>query len=345
MADRVILTGDIRSGLTQFLNQGNYNRVAILADENTRRHCLPLIDNALNKFDLILIPSGEHHKNLTTCETIWGKMTGTALDRKSLMINLGGGVIGDMGGFCAATYKRGLDFINIPTTLLAMVDASVGGKSGIDFLGYKNHIGLFVSPAAVMIDPVFLKTLPENELRSGFAEVIKHSLIADADYWKKIVTLGFHQQPWAEHIAHSVKIKSSVVERDPRESGLRKILNFGHTLGHAIESYFLEIIRKPILHGEAVAAGMICELFLSSEFNGLDPSDARSAVDYLSNTFGKLPIDLDMAGKIVSLTRQDKKNENGELRFSLLKKIGDASFNIPITPGQSENALIKYVKI
>ncbi|HLF34258.1 MAG TPA: 3-dehydroquinate synthase [Cyclobacteriaceae bacterium] len=344
MAENVILTHNIRSELESFLRLGNYEKIAILADENTSRVCLPLLNGSVKDPILIRIHSGEEFKNLATCEKIWSEMTGAGLGRKSLMINLGGGVIGDMGGFCAATFKRGIDFINIPTSLLAMVDASVGGKSGIDFHGYKNHIGLFIMPSVVMIDAVFLDTLPENELRSGFAEVIKHSLIADESYWKKISSADFRNQSWAEHIAHSVRIKTAVVEEDPRESGKRKILNFGHTLGHAIESYFLSETRHPILHGEAVAAGMICELFLSSEIMGLGHDEAKSVVNYLFGTFGKLDIDKNLSGKIVALTGQDKKNEGGELRFSLLKKIGEASINIPVTPEQTEKALIRYIE-
>jgi 3-dehydroquinate synthase len=257
-------------------------------------------------------------------------------------MNLGGGVICDMGGFCASTYKRGIDFINLPTTLLAQVDASAGGKLGIDFQGFKNHIGLFSLPVAVLIDPGFLNTLPERELKSGFAEVIKHCLIADHDQWEKVKEVAFQKQPWKDLIAHSISIKSSVVLNDPREKGLRKILNFGHTLGHAIETYFLGTKKYEVLHGEAVAAGMICEIFLSEELLKLNSADADSAVDYLYKTYGKLGIESQNAKTIISLAQQDKKNEKGELRFSLLPEIGKASFNIPVSKEQAEKAMLKY---
>ena len=187
------------------------------------------------------------------------------------MINLGGGVIGDMGGFCAATYKRGIRFINIPTTLLAQVDASVGGKLGIDFRGFKNHIGLFTMPEQVLVDVKFLETLPERELRSGFAEVIKHYLISDHSEWEKLNSLSFEKQDWKHHVTESVKIKSAVVDRDPIEKGFRKVLNFGHTIGHALETFFLsrKNSKVKVLHGEAIAAGMICELYLSEEIFSL----------------------------------------------------------------------------
>jgi 3-dehydroquinate synthase len=344
MAESVILTKDVRSELQAFLNNRSFTRIAVLADHNTRRHCLPVIQQITGTSSLILIPPGEVYKNLATCELIWDEMTKAGLDRKSLLINLGGGVIGDMGGFCASAFKRGIAFVNLPTTLLSMVDASVGGKLGIDFKGYKNHIGFFAMPDSVVIDAVFLKTLPENELRSGFAEVIKHCLIRDEAKWDGLRLREFRDQPWDDLIAHSVRIKSEIVAEDPRESGIRKILNFGHTLGHAIESYFLDI-NSPVLHGEAVAAGMICELFLSEEVNGLDGATAALAREYILKTFGKLEIDAADAGKILNLTLQDKKNEGGELRFSLLAEIGKTSHNVPVSREQAEKALIKYVKI
>jgi 3-dehydroquinate synthase len=345
MSEKVIISSDIRSAIIDFLEQKPYSQIGILADNNTSRHCLPIILDLIPSPTLIRIPAGEQHKNLITCELIWKELTTAGFDRKSLLINLGGGVIGDMGGFCASTFKRGIDFINIPTTLLAQVDASVGGKVGIDFNGLKNHIGLFTLPGAVLIDDIFLKTLPERELRSGFAEVIKHSLIKDKDYWLKIIGYTFNNQPWKEHIEHSVQIKSGIVENDPFEKGLRKILNFGHTIGHAIESYFLNSGKDTVLHGEAVAAGMICELILSKDLIGLNSEDADTAIQYLKDVFGKLKIAEKEAGLITGLTLQDKKNVDGELRFSLLQNIGETRFNIPVSPKQAEQALVRYCKL
>ena len=227
-----------------------YSKVAILVDENTKRDCLhklPKIENAI----IIEIKSGEEYKNISTCNFIWEQLTINNFDRNSLLINLGGGVIGDMGGFCAATYKRGLDFIHIPTTLLAMVDASVGGKLGIDFKGFKNQIGLFNNPKAVLISPEFLETLAESELKSGFSEVVKHALISDNSLWVKLKNTPFTDFDWGDIIDTNVQIKNKIVLADPFEKGERKKLNFGHTFGHAIESYYLEK-GTPISHGEAV---------------------------------------------------------------------------------------------
>ena len=226
-----------------------YSKVAILVDENTKRDCLfklPQIENAL----IIEIKSGEEYKNISTCNFIWEQLTINNFDRNALLINLGGGVIGDIGGFCAATYKRGLKFIHIPTTLLSMVDASVGGKVGIDFKGFKNQIGIFNNPNAVLIYPKFLETLDENELKSGFAEVVKHALILDDSLWLKLKNTPFTDLDWEYIIYTSVQIKNKIVLADPFEKGERKKLNFGHTFGHAIESYYLEK-GTPISHGEA----------------------------------------------------------------------------------------------
>ena len=244
------------------LDISNYSQVAILVDENTKRDCLsklPQIENAL----IIEIKSGEEYKNISTCSFIWEQLTINNFDRNALLINLGGGVIGDMGGFCATTYKRGLEFIHIPTTLLAMVDASVGGKLGIDFKGFKNQIGLFNNPKAVLISSEFLETLAESELKSGFAEVVKHALISDNSLWLKLKNTPFTDLDWEDIIDTSVQIKNKIVLADPFEKGERKKLNFGHTFGHAIESYYLEK-RTPISHGEAVFMGMILETKISN---------------------------------------------------------------------------------
>ncbi|MEQ8926380.1 MAG: 3-dehydroquinate synthase family protein, partial [Fulvivirga sp.] len=240
------------------------SKVAVLVDENTHEHCLPHL--GIKDFVLIRINSGEVHKNLATCQFIWETLTDHGFDRQGLLLNLGGGVIGDMGGFCASTYKRGIRFVNIPTTLLAQVDASVGGKLGIDFNRFKNHIGIFAEPEAVIIDPFFLETLPANELRSGFAEVIKHHLIRDLDGWKQLSQSKMETLNWLEVIKHSVEIKNDIVIKDPKESGVRKILNFGHTIGHALESHYLNS-DEPLLHGEAIALGMICESHISYQKN------------------------------------------------------------------------------
>jgi 3-dehydroquinate synthase len=340
-AENVTITENISGVLSDFLKNQEPSKVAVLVDENTREHCLPLIQQVLPQHTVIEIKSGEVHKNLDTCTHIWAQLTEHLFDRKALMINLGGGVIGDMGGFCAATYKRGIPFVNVPTTLLSQVDASVGGKLGIDFQGYKNHIGLFQEPNQVLIDAVFLETLPERELRSGFAEVIKHALIYDASYWNRLRGTSLAQQDWVKHIYHSVQVKSRVVEQDFREGGLRKILNFGHTVGHAVESYFLES-GTPLLHGEAIAVGMIAEAYLSVKHSGLATEEAEEIEDFILAIFGQPQIPKETFDDIVQLAKQDKKNDQTAIRCTLLKSIGSARYDVSVNEADIREALEYY---
>ena len=301
------------------LDISTYSKVAILVDENTKRDCLyklPKIENPL----IIEIKSGEEYKNISTCNFIWEQLTINNFDRNSLLINLGGGVIGDMGGFCAVTYKRGLEFIHIPTTLLAMVDASVGGKLGIDFKGFKNQIGLFHNPKAVLISTEFLDTLDESELKSGFAEVIKHALILDNPLWLKLKNTTFTDLDWEDIINHSVQIKNKIILEDPFEKGERKKLNFGHTFGHAIESYYLEK-GTPISHGEAIFMGMILETGISD----LSENEKIEIKDYIISNFA-----LPYTPKKTYLHKfliNDKKNQDGKINFTLLSEIGNCSFD------------------
>lgn len=271
-------------------------------------------------------------------------MTEEALDRKALMINLGGGVIGDMGGFCASIYKRGIRFINCPTTLLSQVDASVGGKLGIDFNGLKNHLGVFNEPETVIIAPEFLKTLPQAELRSGYAEIIKHGLIRDNAYFQKLQAQNWESQDWESLIRHSVGIKKAVVEADPKENGLRKILNFGHTIGHAFESYFLDT-QNHLLHGEAIALGMIAEGFLSFEKVGFSFEEFREMSRFLLQVYGKVDFSLHELDPILDLCTQDKKNEGSVILFSLLESIGNCTYNIPVTREEIKHAIQYYHQI
>lgn len=301
-----------------------------MVDENTRRYCYPLVSDHLPVHTVIEIKSGEEEKTLSTCEQIWKGLTDLGCDRKALLINLGGGVIGDMGGFCAATYKRGIRFLNVPTTLLAQVDASVGGKLGIDFHGLKNHIGVFQEPERVIISSGFLPTLPARELRSGFAEVLKHALIADAAYWSRLTSRPFEEQPWQEHISHSVQVKSQVVAADPREQGLRKILNFGHTIGHALETALLHTGDR-LLHGEAIAVGMMAEAYLSVKKTGLGQAAYESIRDYLVSVYQPAPIHANTVAEAGRLILQDKKNEKATIKGSLLRAIGKADFDVTIS--------------
>jgi len=297
----------------------DYSQIAILVDENTKRDCfskLPKLDNSI----IIEIKSGEENKNINTCNFIWEQLTKYNFDRNSLLINLGGGVIGDMGGFCASTYKRGIDFIQIPTTLLAMVDASIGGKLGINFNVLKNQIGIFSYPKTVLINPLFLETLPDNQLKSGFAEVVKHALISDRNLWNRLRNTSFEEQNWEEIIETSIQIKNKIVLSDPLEKGERKQLNFGHTFGHAIESYYLEK-GTSILHGEAVFMGILLEIEISS-LSDLVKSEIKK---YILSSFS-LP-HCPNKSDLIKYLKNDKKNSDGKISFSLLNKIGNCTID------------------
>ena len=296
------------------LDISKYSKVAILVDENTKRECFSLLPKISNSI-VIEVPSGEENKNISICNTVWNKLSLNNFDRNSVLINLGGGVICDMGGFCASTYKRGLDFIQIPTTLLAMVDASIGGKIGINFNGLKNQIGLFSNPKSVIINPIFLKTVPEKQLQSGFAEVIKHSLITDKKHWEILSNTAFKDLDWQNIIDISIQIKNTIVKSDPLEKNNRKKLNFGHTYGHAIESYYLEE-KKPILHGEAVLMGIILE----SELSLLSQNEKIDIKDYIISNFS-LP-DIPSKNKLMKFLLNDKKNKKAKINFTLLNGIG-----------------------
>jgi len=334
----------ISESLATFFAQNDYSHIAILVDEFTNKYCLPIIQDLLPfNFTKILIKSGEHHKNLATCERVWDRMTQANMDRHSLLVNLGGGVIGDLGGFCASTYKRGIDFIQIPTTLLAQVDASVGGKLGIDFHGLKNHIGVFQLPKTVLIDPKFIDTLSIQQKKSGFAEIIKHCLIRDEQEWNVIRQQSFEELDLSKLIAHSVAIKEAVVLEDPKEAGLRKILNFGHTLGHAIETYLLDKGKRKILHGEAIAIGMIAEAFISHQRDLISLQELEEIESYLFENYGRVKLHAEEISKIISLTAQDKKNKGKEIRFSLLTGIGDCGYDIPVSASEMKKAVQYYL--
>jgi 3-dehydroquinate synthase len=334
----------IQEGLGTFLAFKEYSKYVVIADNNTRKHCYPLLKPYLPKHNLIVVPAGEQHKNLVTCEKIWKEMTRLELDRHALVFNLGGGVIGDMGGFCAATYKRGIDFVQIPTTLLSQVDASVGGKLGIDFQGFKNHLGVFTQPKKVLIDASFLQTLSYIELRSGFAEIVKHCLIADAAKWEEIRKKDFENQNWTDLIAHSVEIKKRIVTEDPTEKGLRKILNFGHTIGHAVETYFLSKPPKErLLHGDAIAAGMIMEAYVAFRKKLIDLQTLEQIEEFIFSVYGKVDLKMTDVPTVIQLAQQDKKNKGGELRFSLLTGLGSCGFDIKVSPGEFQQAVAYYV--
>ena len=330
--------------LLEHLIERSYSKVFVLVDENTEKYCLPALSHYLFDIKLIKIQGGEQHKTLETAQYIWNFLQQQEADRNSVLINLGGGIIGDIGGFCASTFKRGMDYINAPTTLLAMVDSGIGGKTGIDYNGYKNAIGTISQPKAVYINPELLKTLPKDELLNGFAEIIKHGLILDKTYWEKIVKTGFDDwEKLATLISGSIKLKLDVVKKDPKEESYRKILNFGHTIGHAIEAYSLKRDKKPLRHGEAVAIGMICEAYLSKTQLDLSTKDLREIAAFISRYFTKYSLRSILSPELINLMRQDKKNDHPDaINFTLLKKIGKGSINHVCSESQIAAALNYY---
>ena len=315
--------------LEQVLAQFKNSKLFVLVDENTSKHCLPLVSSFFkNDFHTIEIDAGEENKNLKTCETIWEQLKIGGAKRSDLLLNLGGGVIGDMGGFCASTYKRGINFIQMPTTLLSMVDASIGGKLGINFSGLKNNVGLFNNPNAVLIFPEFLKTLPHNQIKSGFAEMLKHSLIANKNHWEnlkniypKVDTIIIND------IKNSILIKKEIVEQDFKESGLRKLLNYGHTVGHALESWSLKNEENSLLHGEAIAIGMIIENYFASKTLEFSIEEMEQVNKVILNVFDKRNIENYNIYELLVLMKQDKKNLDNQISFSLLQNIGEAKFD------------------
>lgn len=332
--------------LPKKLNKRAYSSLFILVDEHTKSHCLALFLEQTQLVDaqVLSMKAGEENKKLQTCEKLWQQLSDLGADRNSVLINLGGGVVTDLGGFVACTFKRGIDFYNIPTSLLAMVDASVGGKTGIDLGALKNQIGIIEEPQEVIIDSQWLHTLPEEEIRSGFAEMLKHGLIANPAYWNELLRLRtLDPTSLAPYIASSIAVKKEVVEIDPKERGLRKILNFGHTLGHAIESYFLtHPQRKRLLHGEAIAIGMVLEANLSMHCCALKPEDAAAIKSGFKRYFPPVSFSKEDIDGILNLLRHDKKNKAGRVNFVLLKTIGTPQVDVEVPQELFEKAFAYY---
>lgn len=318
--------------LNNIIKENNYSKIFIIVDENTNNHCLPKVLPMIETevaIEIIELESGEENKIIETCVQVWNVLIELGADRKSLVINLGGGVITDMGAFIASTFKRGISFVNIPTTLLSMVDASVGGKNGVDLGALKNQIGTITNPVLVIIDSEFLDTLPQNQMRSGLAEMLKHGLIANKQHWEKLKNLNnIDFADFDSLISESISIKNTIVIEDPKEDGIRKALNFGHTLGHAIETYFLENSdKKTLLHGEAIAAGIIMESFISLEKKLISKTEFLEIKATINHVFDKIVINENEHQNIIDLLIHDKKNEYGKVQFALLDGIGKIKIN------------------
>ncbi len=333
----------LESSLSKHLNNNEnkkYDHYIILVDENTEKHCLAYLLTHFDKLsdaEVFTIPSGEANKTLEICAQIWSAFQEYNITRNALLLNLGGGVITDMGGFIASIYKRGIDFINIPTTLLSMVDASVGGKTGIDFNGVKNDLGLFSYPQFVICDPIFLSTLPNEEFLSGKAEMLKHGIIHSKEYWQ-VAKKTTPQTINSELIFKSVEIKNDIVENDPKEKGERKKLNMGHTIGHAVESFLLQK-GSSLPHGNCVAWGMVTEAYLSHQQDRL--SSAIYEEIKLTIEVCYPPIELDEAeiDQLLHWMKNDKKNRNGFINFNLIKDFGVIEIDHYYSEEEIRNAL------
>ncbi len=338
----IFLGTDVLEKLSEILINNEYSKIFVVMDSNTHKFCWPILSPYIMNYEIIVIPAGEANKTLKYAEIIWAKFQELFADRRAVLINLGGGVISDLGGFCAATYKRGIDFINIPTTLLSMVDASIGGKLGVDFNSLKNVIGVFQNPKYIFINPNFLNTLPQDEKRNGLAEVCKHALIEDKSLFQKLESITSHDWENAGPlIFQSVKIKVAIVKKDPLEKDIRKALNFGHTIGHAIETNSLLNDEVPLKHGEAVAIGIICEAYISKAIMGLSGSELQRITDYFMQRFPKYKGKLNTA-KLIEVMKNDKKNREGIINFSLLKKIGKVKIDVNCHDELIEKAINYY---
>lgn len=338
---------DELTGLADFVESRSYSKVLVLTDRHTSEHCLPVLQElwpALDNYDIIEVDPGEENKTIDYCIGVWKMMLDFNADRRSLLINLGGGVVTDMGGFAASTYKRGIDFLHIPTTLLSQVDASVGGKTGIDLDNVKNIVGTFTQPQAVFISTRFLLTLGRRQIVSGFAEVIKHGIIADASFYHRIKG-AVPEHITLSDIRHSVSIKNNVVLIDPTEKSLRKTLNFGHTIGHALEGYSLTHDRDPLLHGEAIAVGMICEGYLAHKHNGLSESDLLDITHAFRSIFPDYQFGESIYPELLALMKNDKKNLDSRIGFALPPRIGACDVDFFLNEAEICEALDYYRRL
>lgn len=343
MNQKVIVSGNLERDLVNAIAECEHDKIFILTDQTTHDMCLPKLQNflCLKGAQSIVIKAGDTNKTLDSLAEVWTALSQGGATRHSLMINLGGGMVTDLGGFAASTFKRGIDFINIPTTLLAMVDASVGGKTGINFGGLKNEIGVFSDSKFVIINTQFLDSLDHDNICSGYAEMLKHGLISDNKHWAELVGFNLAQPDLAQlqrMVAESIKVKERIVTEDPHEHGIRKALNLGHTVGHALESFAMKHGR-PVLHGYAVAYGMVCELYLSARKTDFPTDKMHQTVRFILDHYGRLPYTCDDYPELLELMRHDKKNTSGIINFTLLRGIGDIRINQTATKEEIEEAL------
>lgn len=348
MEQRVIISKNLETELATVISECEHEHIFVLTDETTKRLCWPRISSyfSLKNAKLITIGATDTCKTLESLSHVWQCLSEEGATRHSLLINLGGGMVTDLGGFAASTFKRGIDFINIPTTLLAMVDASVGGKTGINLDSFKNEVGVFNESKFVLLDTEFLRTLDGKNLRSGYGEMIKHGLISDTETWAELLNFDLGNPDFKlllTMLAKSVKVKERIVTEDPKEKGIRKALNFGHTFGHAFESFSLihdgEKGKEPILHGYAVAYGLICELYLSVMKQQFPTDKMTQTVRYIRESYGMMDITCDDYDELVDIMRHDKKNTSGIINFTLLSDIGNIHINQTATDEEIKQCL------
>ncbi len=333
-----IYLGDVREGLNTIIEAFSPSSLIVVADTHTHHFCFPLLEG-LPDTSVIIIEAGEPHKTIESCEKIWSSLLASGTDRSSLLLNLGGGMICDLGGFAAACYKRGIRFGHIPTSLLAMTDAAIGGKTGINHQDFKNLVGRFEFPVLTWVDPVFLKTLPEKEVLTGLAEVVKHAIIGSAELLDILMqTKSVAQLPWEEVIAHSIRVKQRVVESDPFEKGVRKTLNFGHTLGHAFESHFL-LTDHPLSHGQAVTLGMMAELQIALALGILKNEEFERIIALIMRWLPPSEVNLPSLKTVAGWLEGDKKRSGGKVGFSLPDQIGSCQWDVHVEPHQIEHSL------
>ena len=342
MKQRVIISKQLQTDLAEAIAECEHDRIFVLVDETTNKLCWTLVKDylCLKDAQTIVIGATDRRKNLDTLVHVWESLQQGKATRHSLLINLGGGMVTDLGGFAASTYKRGINFINVPTTLLAMVDASVGGKTGINFGGLKNEIGVFNDAEFVLLDTNWLRTLDEENIRSGYAEMLKHGLIADDTMWAELINFNLAQpdlRQLAFMLDKSVRIKERIVAEDPHEKGIRKALNLGHTFGHAFESWAMK--RQPVLHGYAVAFGLIAELYLATTQTDFPTERMRQTVNFIRAYYGSLPITCNDYPELIELMHHDKKNRGNEINVTLLGGIGDIRIDQTITEEDIKEAL------
>ena len=345
MNQKVIISKNLKEEIAITLSECEHDRIFVLTDETTLQKCWPTVKDfiSLKEAKIITIGSTDSHKDIESLAYVWKALCDGNATRHSCLINLGGGMITDLGGFAASTFKRGINFINIPTTLLSMVDASVGGKTGINFNGLKNEVGVFNNSKCTILDTEFLNTSDSNNMLSGYAEMIKHGLISSKGNWSELLSYDIFSHDLnslRRLIKKSVKVKENIVTHDPYEKGLRKALNFGHTFGHAFEAWSLQ--RSPILHGFAVAYGIVCELYLSTIKTGLDSTIMRQTVNYIKEHYGQLVFTCNDYDELISLMKHDKKNAAGHIYSALIHDIGDVRVNEELTTDDIKSALDFY---